>query len=947
MTYVLPIRFAIVAIAALLAAPDCRSQAVRYFELPGYRGLPYDAGGHWCIAALDVDDDGDQDLVCGRSFQHTQIFLNNGRASFGRLPDTAAWQIPGGSHDMLVVDLNRDGRKDIVIARGPETGGRNGSACGLMPGHDQILVALGGGAFRDAGSNLPMGGRFLNDIDAGCARNQAIDTTNFSMGVASGDFNRDGIPDLIFANGGLQYLKEITFLNFGLLNWDFTDSLLKDDVYLGAPDATGDGVYDFVDVSAASGIGLSADYSTDVVVADFNGDGWDDAFITNCFTQVTTPSPANVSKVYINRADGSGRFTYEPTSFPGDLRPSTSAAAGDVDRDGDVDLLVTNDSRGAGGQGERSRLYLNDGTGRFTDVTETHLPGNQAPQHSGFRGYIVDMNNDAWPDIVIAGQLNQYFVNRGDGTLADSTARLPFHPSTGRPHQFSTMGIAIADFNGDGRLDMALADSYEQNRLWMQQPDGSFLDVTTGNLPPEGENTVDAVAADFNGDGLLDVVTANFKGPNPHGLYINLGNGGEGYARFEDRSDLIPIVGNDYRGVAVTDFNNDGRIDLAFGGYGGGYLLCNEGNTPDRYPRFADSTARWLPGFQAIKSINRLRFIDIDNDGHDDLFLPCGILNNGTAGNRLYLWDTVARRFRDSSDWLPYRKALGLTVDAADINNDGWKDLLVANRDGSSALYISTVRYPSANPRYRVQTSFIANYASAAIFVDLNNDGMADVYECSLAGQLPDRYYINKGGDTAVLFDSYVAGAFNQDRWGVAALDLDGDGFKDLVTAGWGSVSVVANNGVGATATVTDSYFPDPVAGAYTFATTVVPADFNGDGVTDLYVARDNQDLLYYGVRKEVTGVDRSGAFAFDVQVSPNPVADVLLVRLAMRTFAGVEVSLHDVLGNTVAVLAEGGFSAGEHSMRFDARARGIAAGAYYLVVRSGAERIARGVIVR
>ena len=310
------------------------AQSIREFTLPGYTGMPYGTGGNWCIAAIDIDSDNDLDLVVGRSFQPMQVYLNDGHAGFQRLPDTASWQAPGGSYDLLPVDINHDGRVDLIVSRGPDDGTESGSACSLMPGHDQILLNTGRGGFVEASNNLPLGPQLLNGVDFTCQRVQRRDTINFSMGIAAGDFNKDHIPDLVIANGGLRLFPWPGLMKSNLFYLGPMADLLHENIYLGRPDEGGDGVPDFLDLTETSRIATAEDISTDVVVADFNGDSWDDIFVSNYYLYNDVGSLYKVddylSRVYINYGDGTSRFAYDSTRFPRAFLGSTSAAAGDV-----------------------------------------------------------------------------------------------------------------------------------------------------------------------------------------------------------------------------------------------------------------------------------------------------------------------------------------------------------------------------------------------------------------------------------------------------------------------------------------------------------------------------------------------------------------------------------------------------------------------------------------
>ena len=920
------------------------SQRVDSLILPGYTGLPVDGGGSWFVTHYDVDNDDDLDLFVGRSHEPDELYLNDGAGHFRRVPGNAPWQISGGSHDGLWLDVNNDNREDLILARSPASGSSD-----LLDGHDMILLRNSDGSFTEAPGNLP-GGSIIPLVGP-------VNFVNYSMGIASGDFNKDGKIDLVIANGGMNYLIQVAPLKPFDGQWVLIPTLrnevLKNNLFIRSDDdVNNDNIPDFADSSISSGLGIISDLSTDVVVADFNGDTLDDIFVCNFFNlglAVSHPGADNyVSKLYLNDKNNPGNFTWMREYFPSDLRPSTSVSADDVDGDGDVDLFITNEARSAGSAvNERSRLYLNNGMGRFRDATDQLLPELGDRFRSTFDGKLIDVNGDNRPDIFGAGIHNFLLVQRPDGTFADSTNRLPRHAGSGLPYTFHSYGATLADVNGDTRPDIITVDTYEQNRLQIQTPDGAFIDSTSVNLPPSGENTLAAAAGDLDGDGDIDIVAGNYAEPHGPSLHLNVGTSQTSYPLFTDASNLIPNGPRFVRGVNIVDINTDNRPDILITGYDGGYLYYNAGNTPDGHPRFIDSTAAWLPELSANNSINKAIFFEIDPDGTTALFLPNGEISTSSSPNNLYLWQS--NRFADVTPWLPENNARTLQADAADLNNDGWVDILAVNEDGPMALYLSTNPFPSANPGYRrvVPTAFVNNRSASARLGDIDGDTDIDIVEvsgCCLNGTDSLKYFYENMGtfnNGIPEFRARPFGGRDFQNHDIELTDMNSDGFLEIVTAGRGAAKIYFYApGSGRIVERPNFWNVEEVAGDALSIHDIVVDDINLDGLLDIYLARDNQDLLYYGVGQPSTSVEADNVKHTNrttaLLVEPNPFQENAVLSLNITERGTVEVTLFDILGRKISTLYNGTQEPGTLRLRLPSEELESQTGLLYVQARIG-----------
>jgi predicted nucleotidyltransferase len=291
---------------------------------------------------------------------------------------------------------------------------------------------------------------------------------------------------------------------------------------------------------------------------------------------------------------------------------TNSLALGDVDRDGDLDLVV--------GIGAQSRLYLNDGTGTFADATASRLPIGIYSTRSLALG---DVDRDGDLDLVLGNdnQQSRLYLNNGTGTFTDATAsRMPVGI-------YDTHSLALGDVDGDGDLDLVLGNSGQQSRLYLSDGSGTFTDATASRLPVGIHVRYSSLAfGDVDGDSDLDLVVGGNYGQQSR-LYLNDGKG-----QFTDATaSRLPIGIYSTRSLALGDVDRDGDLDLALGNRGQqSRLYLNDGTGT-----FTDATASRLP--VGIYTTTSLALGDVDRDGDLDLVLGNWGGNVGGGQNRLYL----------------------------------------------------------------------------------------------------------------------------------------------------------------------------------------------------------------------------------------------------------------------------------------------------------------------
>lgn len=367
---------------------------------------------------------------------------------------------------------------------------------------------------------------------------------------------------------------------------------------------------------------------------------------------------------------------------------------------------------------------------------------------------------------------------------------------------------------------------------------GSFLDVTAEALPVKDPriHSMAVSAADIDTDGDLDLVIAVEFGTNR--LLLNDGTG-----RFTDASaSLPPHPPGDHEDVAIADFDGNGQLDLVFYGEDdqvAAYFL-NQGNLT-----FTDATAR-LPSRGIANAVVAL---DIDLDGDADLVV-------GNAGPDFVLVNDGTGNFTDESDRLPQGNDITQDIATGDVNGDGTIDLLFGNEDGNALYFNDGI---GGFHRERLPARPAPEETRDADFVDIDGDGDLDIYFANVEIFVPgrdvqDRLLLNDGNGIFADVTATHLPAETDTTMAAAFIDLDGDGDLDIVKGSFDLsrtrdpvTPLIAwlNDGTGRF-TPADGVLP-ATALANTFDLEV--ADYNGDGIDDLFVAsRGGPDRLLLGL---------------------------------------------------------------------------------------------------
>ncbi len=344
-----------------------------------------------------------------------------------------------------------------------------------------------------------------------------VNTPGDSRGVNIVDVNNDGLDDVFITNGPSSKAHNLLYINTG--NGTFYYDSLNAIVH---------------DTSAFDG----------ATFGDADNDGDLDAYVVTWYNY----------KNYFYRNTGTGSFVYEPGTVSGSTGYfSETASWGDYNRDGLLDLYVTNS-----GGNKKNLLYQNLGSGTFTQITTGSLVND------AFSSRCVnwtDFDNDNDLDLFITNennQLNNLYQNN-NGSFTKLTSISPVLSNK------SSMSSSWADIDNDGDLDLFVGNSLyfapQNNQLYVNNNDGTFTEVNSGAIVNDGACTYGSAFTDYDNDGDQDLFVSNgfYNGTIHNLLYKNDGSGGF----TKDTLSLPSYTTPCSYGCAWGDLNNDGFQDLA------------------------------------------------------------------------------------------------------------------------------------------------------------------------------------------------------------------------------------------------------------------------------------------------------------------------------------------------------------------------------------------------
>ncbi len=710
-------------------------------------------------------------------------------------------------------------------------------------------------------------------------------------GVAVGDIDNDGLPDLFFSG---NMVSSRLYRNKGNMQ--------------------------FEDITERAGVHTNR-WCTGATMVDINDDGYLDIYVSVSAPGGGGKGADRANLLFIN--NGNGTFTEAARAYGiADTSYTTHAVFLDYNHDGFLDLFLLNNSprdfaRGAADEhplGLRSQssegwntLYRNNGDGSLTDVSQQ--AGILRQIGYGLGVVVADVNRDGRPDIYVSNDVSPndaLYVNNGDGTFTDKAAAWLRHTS------IAGMGVDIADFNNDGwpdivQMDMLPAAAEQRKRMsgylsyarrsdqrrrgFRDDYDANALQLSNGGVFSEIANLAGTAAtdwswsalfADFDNDGRKDIfVTSGYpKAPNdldyqaavsaahrnsneaaardqlrelrsyrvPNHLFRNNGD-----LTFSDMSKQWGMTQPGYSyGAAYVDLNNDGKLDL----------VVNNIDAPASI-------------YENVQRDTAAHYLTVVLEGAPPNRRGLGTSLVLTAdGRRQYLYHSPYRGFMSTMD---DREHFGLggsrRVDSLAVN---WPDgrtqvltnldvdrlLTVRQSDASAAprrpappfaalLFQPTVapRYAQtlpASPDYEVQPLLPyepSRQGPPIAVADVNGDGLDDVFVGGGGAGVPGKLFLQRKDGSFV--ESAVSQPWAADRayedWGALFFDANGDGRPDLYVASCGYQHTPVSR------LLQDRLYINQGGGKFvrdvqalpemiTCTASVAAGDFNGDGKPDLFV---------------------------------------------------------------------------------------------------------------
>ena len=715
-------------------------------------------------------------------------------------------------------------------------------------------------------------------------------------GVAAGDINGDGLPDLYFTSntkgGNRLYLNK--------------------------------GNFSFEDITTRAGVAGTADWCTGVTMADVNGDGRLDIYVCAVANQ---QGFTGHNQLFINTGDG--RFIDSSAAYGLDFSGfATQAVFFDYDHDGDLDCFILNQSqhpnqnitdtasRRGFDPNAGERLFRNDivdGHRHFTDVSASAGLYRSSLCY-GLGVSVADLNNDGWEDIYVGNDFHEndfYYINNGNGTFTESGAAHFRHYSR------YSMGNDIADIDNDGNLDIITADMLPgDERTLKTYGNGEHLDVYRQKIVANGyqdqysrnalqHNTGDGHS--FSDIGLISGVSATDWSWSP--LFADLDNDGNkdlfissGIVRRPLDLDFINFFANlrDPSSYGGPDALQKAMTDKMPDGSSHPFVFQNTGNT-----RFIDRSAEW--GTAALHGyFNGAAYADLNNDGNLDIVINClnapaTILQNhaprqhwlniafdGAAGNRFgigakaYVYSAGATQYQQlmltrgfqSSVEPRLHFGLGRSPRADSIliiwpdqhsqwlHNQKADTTLTVHQQAASTVHqhAATQISPSPQPQTTAETTlpwrhhenpyidFKQQYliphmestrGPRLAVADVNGDSIDDLFVCGARGQ-PGALLIQNPNGSFTLSDTALF-ARNKESEGVDALffDANGDGHPDLYVVTGGSELPDGDPALADHLYLNDGkgHFKEaPLPPLLINKSCIAAADINGDGAIDLFI---------------------------------------------------------------------------------------------------------------
>jgi len=622
--------------------------------------------------------------------------------------------------------------------------------------------------------------------------------------VAYADLNGDGKPDVIVENG------------------DSTFSVLLNTTPPGAAAPT----------FAAQQIVSTTEPISAITVADINGNGKPDVIVANAYG-------GSVSVFFNRTAPGATTvaFAARQTFSIGNVSATPNhVAVADLNGDGKPDLVVS-----AANLTAVAVLLNTTTTGSATAAFATKKTFTVGT--NPVRVATADINGDGKLDLIVAN-----YQARSISVLLNTTAPGAVSPSFAAQQVLATGGfpeaIGAVDLNGDGRPDLAIANSADNTvSVFLNS---TTLGSTTVHFAAQKTfatlaGPVDLQLLDINGDGKADIVVSNLNS-DAVSVLVNTTFPGSSAPRFAAQRSFT--VGNEPASLAAVDLNGDGKPDLVTASITDqtASVLINTSNAGVAMADFPNEQV-FLAEFDSYN----VTVADLDGDGKPDV-----IRTDSNENKLVILQSTTAPGSTVQTFAAPLTLATGngpSAVVGADLNGDGRLDLVVANFSDSTVSVLRNKTVPGTAASFAARQNFAAGESPDAVAIgDVNGDGK------------PDLLIVNHGiinaPTVSVLLNTTTPGAttltfavqkqfpIGDQPGSIALADLNGDGRLDIIVGNSSSeanASVLLNTTVPGAAVA--SFAPQQKLATGEFVRAVAATDVNGDGKPDIIVG-DNSGTV-------------------------------------------------------------------------------------------------------